>query len=44
MIIKIDTCKIKYQLKVEMFVWNCDNLLEIKLKKIIKINLKSIKY
>jgi hypothetical protein len=44
MIIKIDTCKIKHQLKVEMFVWNCDNLLESKLKKIIKINLKSIKY
>jgi len=44
MIIKIDARKIKNQLKVEMFVWNCDNLLDCKLKKIIKINLKSIKY
>jgi hypothetical protein len=32
MIIKIDARKIKYQPNVKFFVWNCNKLIENKLK------------
>jgi hypothetical protein len=44
MIIKIDTRKIKHQSNTEIFIWNCNNLIESKPKQIVKINLKSTKY
>jgi len=43
MIIKIDTRKIKHQSNTEIFIWNCNNLIESKLKQIVKTNLKSTK-
>jgi TnpA family transposase len=42
--IRIYARKIEKQLNVRTFVWDCDNLIEIKKKQIMKINSKLVKY
>ena len=44
MITKIVAQKIKRQLNMKMLVWDCNNLIENKQKKIMKNNIKLKKY